>query len=78
MDYVLEIYSPGSRDTVLALLESRSPFMPIHKGDIIQTWGIPDNEGIRTPLVATSIEHAISESKDGYTHQVMVFTEEQR
>lgn len=73
--YLLEIYSPGSVDSLLANFEANSPFAPICKGDLINTRSWYGGEAIKL-VKAVGIEHILLESDTRTTHKVCVFTEQ--
>jgi len=76
MEYILEIYMPGSARDVWVHFASSKPFMPICKGDILNPglW-----EGSQSPMKVVrviNIEHIIIEKEEGFGHKILVFTEE--
>ena len=76
MEYMLEVYAPGSMKDVWVYFESSSPFLPINVGDLINPgiW-----EGSQSPmkiLRVVSVEHIIWEINSDVKHKLMVFTEE--
>lgn len=76
-NYDLEIYLPGTTDTVIARYTSSHPFAAINKGDIL-SYASFNLCGDVNPgsLKVSNIEHIIWEIKDSHiTHKVCVFTE---
>ena len=76
MEYMLEIYEPGSVENVWVYFKTSSPFGAISIGDLINPnlW-----EGSQSPmriLRVVNVEHIIWEVNSTVKHKVMVFTEE--
>jgi hypothetical protein len=77
MQYILEIYAPGSVDNALVHLRSAQPFGAITAGDLInpRAWsGGMEQTGDGVLRVGT-VEHLIHELQGYILHQVMVLTE---
>jgi hypothetical protein len=75
-EYILEVYEPGSADTVWNVFHSASPFMTISAGDILNPglW-----EGSNSPmkvLRVVSVEHTVWEIEGQVKHKVMIYTED--
>ena len=88
MKYNLEIFCPGSFNDVACVMESDSPFLSIHKGDLINPRGwsqgqdnlVDAAQGFQYGIVlrVTGIEHIISGLPDDPSiarHKVCIFTE---
>jgi len=76
MEYMLEIYEPGSVEDLWVHFKTSSPFMAINVGDLINPgiW-----EGSQSPmkiLRVVNLEHIIWEINSVVKHKLMVFTEE--
>jgi hypothetical protein len=74
--YALEIYYPGSVNSVWVYFGSDTPFQSIHKGDILNPATFPDANA-DSILRVTSVEHILwtlqnKESK----HKICVYTED--
>jgi hypothetical protein len=74
--YALEIYVPGSIETVVQVFESEDSFQTISEGDLLNphTWEIPDYQG--SILRVVNIEHFIWEIDGTVEHKIGVMTEE--
>jgi hypothetical protein len=86
--YALEIYLPNNPGyDVACLLESDEPFLPIHKGDLINpaTWTshyvqnfnlFTKTEPNQFILRVTGIEHFLCQREEGMgPHKIGIFTE---
>ena len=74
--YSLEVYEPGSIDTVWENFQTSSPFLAIHAGDIINPSTWPGSRSPQRVLRVTSVEHLIWGKQGETKHKLMVFTEE--
>jgi hypothetical protein len=80
MDYIVEIYRPGScnRDACVKTFTTASPFLTIRVGDLINT----STWQLQWPVLrVVNVEHFISESSQGIdpsgriTHRIVLYTE---
>lgn len=79
IEYYLEIYEPGSRDTTVGNYRTKMPFIPIAVGDIIDPQGLnglPQSGQSFFSLRTTGIEHIIWEADGRIKQKVCVYTEE--
>jgi hypothetical protein len=75
IEYALEIHDAGDKTTVWATFKSKSPFMGISVGNVIQPE--PDWPGV-TPgerMRVAAVEHAVRDAGDGPKHKVMIYIE---
>jgi hypothetical protein len=75
IEYYLEVYEPGSMDTVFISWKSDSPFIAISRGDIVH---LPMVEGSESPmyvLKAINVEHILWDTADKIGHKLCVYTE---
>ena len=76
MMYLLEVYEPGTTETVWEVFQTSSPFLGIHAGDLINPALWPDSRSPLKMLRVTSVEHVIWGKQGETKHKLMVFTEE--
>ncbi len=76
MNYILEIYEPGSEKDLWVSFSSPTPFMNINVGDFINPGIWPNSQAPMRILRAINVEHAIWEIGGKIAHKVKVFTEE--
>lgn len=74
--YTYEIYIPGSTDDVWVVFYSDTPFIPLHRGDLLNPglW-----EGSQSPmkiLRVLNVEHLLWESDSIVKQKVMIYSEE--
>ncbi len=74
--YILEVYNPRSKKDVWLSWESKSPFMAISAGDVINPTTWPGAESPVNLLRVTRVEHVIWGGLEEAKHKVMVYTEE--
>lgn len=79
VEYHLELYGPGDARTPVLFCRTEAPFLPFHKGDLINPHNFEDvNLDITMDdvLRVIGVEHIIWEIKGShFAHKVMVYTE---
>jgi len=73
--YALEIYYPGSVNSVWVWFGSDTPFQAISIGDIINPGLFPD-AGADVMLRVTSLEHILWSTKNQSKHKICIYTED--
>jgi hypothetical protein len=76
MEYLLEIYEPGSFDDVWMTFTSSQPFVAISVGDIVNPGLWPDSRSPMKVLRVVAVEHIIWESEGATKQKVMLFSRE--
>jgi hypothetical protein len=76
MMYVLEVYEPGTTDTVRETFQTSSPFLAIHTGDFINLGLRPNSQAPAKVLRVTNVEQLVWGKEAATWHKLMVFTEE--
>ncbi len=76
VQYVTEIYEPGSADDVWVTFRSQTPLFSFSKGDIINTGMDPNATFPKRVLKVVAVEHMIWEMDDSsIKNKICVFTE---
>lgn len=76
LPYVLEIYTPGGYETVLAYFESDRPLPTMSVGELIDPRVFNDPGPSPEKLLRiVSVVHIPLTFNDQYKHKIMVFTE---
>ncbi len=76
VEYILEIYEPGSLDGCWMVFNTSNPFLNISAGDIVNPGLWPNSQAPNKLLRVTNVEHFIWESQVRVAHKLCVFTEE--
>lgn len=70
--YSLEIYEPDSDNDVLELIINETPFLPISRGDRLNTPGTCRKPGM---VRVRDVEHIVWNVRGVIKHKVLLFTE---
>lgn len=75
IEYQLNIFSPGSRNDLLAGWSADTPYMAFARGDLINCKGFEASaDGRSRVLRVDAVEHVMWEAPDRFTHKISVFT----
>jgi hypothetical protein len=73
--YSIEIYEPGSRETVAGFFESNDPLPVISVGDLIRPDFFDPPSDTQSTLRVVAVEHVIWEADGMVKHKAMIRTE---
>jgi hypothetical protein len=73
--YIVEVYEPGSTDTVANRFDSLSALMPIREGELISPVRWSPEDAPHLALRVTEVEHVIENFDDHIMNKVMVYIE---
>lgn len=73
--YIVEVYEPGSTDTIANRFDSVSPLMPIRVGELIHPVRWSAEDAPHLALRVTEVEHVIENFGDYIMNKVMIYTE---
>jgi hypothetical protein len=77
VEYILEIYEPGSADDVSLMVTTSQPPAAISQGDLLSPFGWHEQQSSAATLLrVTSVEHIIWETGSTLKHKLCIFTEE--
>lgn len=74
--HLLDIFEPGSLDTVWMRFEAGAPLGAISRGDIINPGMWPDSQSPMKLLRVINLVHGFWEKDSVVTHQTIAFTAE--
>ncbi len=76
--YQIEFYPPGKRGDadVWVYIETETPIMALHVGDVIHPATWPDSKSPTKALKIDEIQHCLWETKTHIRHKLMVFSHE--